>query len=103
MVGYQAVGTLGRLIQNGEPEVTIFGERIPIRAHVDTISGYSGHKGSDDLVEFVDKVSPKLHKVFCVMGELRSAMYLSQRIRDEVGVEALAPESGTSISLPVIE
>jgi hypothetical protein len=40
-----------------------------------------------------------LKKVFCVMGELKSALFLSQRIRDEVGVEAIAPEEGASITI----
>lgn len=101
LVGYQAVGTLGRVLQQGTPTVRIFGDEIPVRAQVHTISGYSGHKGSDGLVEFVHTIRAKLREVFCVMGETKSAMFLAQRLRDEVGVHATAPREGEVVILRV--
>ncbi|MCX6754090.1 MAG: MBL fold metallo-hydrolase, partial [Candidatus Nomurabacteria bacterium] len=53
LIGYQSVGTLGRSIENGAKEVRIMGEDVRIKAKVEMISGYSGHKDSDHLVEFV--------------------------------------------------
>ncbi len=99
LVGYQAVNTLGRLLQNGERFVNIMGDQIEVRARIETISGYSGHKGSDGLVEFVDSVKDNLKEVFCVMGETKSALFLAQRIRDTVGVKASAPREGDRIEL----
>src|ERR1035437_6616765 len=68
LTGYQTVGTLGRLILDGAKKVHIMGEEVTIRAHVAVISGYSGHKDSDHLVEFVGNTASTLKKVFVVMG-----------------------------------
>lgn len=99
LVGYQAVGTLGRLIQSGEKSVIINGETIDVNCRVDTISGYSGHKGSDQLVEFVEAIKTNIEEVFCVMGELKAQMYLAQRLRDQAGVHAVVPKEGEKVEL----
>lgn len=99
LVGYQAVNTLGRLIQSGEKTVTIHNRPVEVRCRVETISGYSGHKGSDQLVEFVDDIKKNLERVFCVMGEQSSEMFLAQRLRDQVGVHAEVPNEGDRIEL----
>jgi metallo-beta-lactamase family protein len=98
LTGYQAVGTPGRLIQEGIKTVHISGEDVVVRAHVVTISGYSGHKDSDGLVRFVEDTSDKLKKVFVVMGEPKSSMFLVQKLRDNLGVDAYAPERGELVS-----
>lgn len=99
LVGYQAVGTLGSQIQNGAKSVTIYDREIPVRCRVETISGYSGHKGSDQLVEFVNDIKKNIEQVFCVMGEKKSQLFLAQRLQDEVGVHATAPEEGQKTEL----
>ncbi len=99
-VGYQAVGTLGRIIQDGAKHVNILGKEIDIEAKIVTISGYSAHKDSDHLLEFVSHPAEKnLKKVFVVMGEVKSSLFLVQRIRDYLGVEAVAPEQDESVIL----
>jgi len=93
-VGYQAAGTLGRQLQDGAKVVEIYGEEKEVRAKIDSIPGYSSHKDSDGLTEFVAKAaeSGKLEKVFVVMGEPKSSMFLVQKIRDNLGVNAIHPE-----------
>ncbi len=98
-IGYQAVGTLGRLIQEGMKEVNILGTAVPIRARIEKIDGYSSHKDSDHLVEFVDKSAATLRKVFVVMGETGSSLFLAQKLRDYVGVHAVHPEEGDTVTL----
>ncbi len=98
-VGYQAAGSLGRQIQDGAKEVNINGQTVPVRAHVESISGYSSHKDSDHLVQFVESTAKTVKKVFAVMGEPKSALFLVQRLRDEVGVEATHPELGDTVIL----
>lgn len=100
MVGYQAAGTLGRRLSEGQKEVEIYGTVVPVRATIETISGYSGHKDVNGLVDFIDQV-PKdnLKKVFCVMGEEQSALFLTQRLRDYLGVKAVHPAEGQSVGL----
>ncbi len=99
LLGYQVVGTPGRMIQEGLKTVRITGENVPVRAHIVTILGYSGHKDSDGLVNFVGDTQDTVKKVFVVMGEPKSSMFLVQKLRDNFAVDAVAPEQGTSVTL----
>jgi metallo-beta-lactamase family protein len=99
LTGYQSVGTPGRLIQEGLKTVHISGEDVIVRAHIVTILGYSGHKDSDGLLNFVEDMQDRVKKVFVVMGEPKSSMFLVQKLRDNLGIEAFAPEKGSSVSL----
>lgn len=101
MMGYQAVGTLGRKLEDGAKLVNIYGENMPVRAEIKKIEGYSSHKDSDHLVEFVETASKggTLKKVFPVMGEPKSSLFLVQRLRDELGVNAEYPEYGEEVEL----
>lgn len=99
LTGYQSVGTPGRLIQEGVKTVRISGEDVVVRAHVVTITGYSGHKDSDGLLSFVEDMLDSLKKVFIVMGEPKSSMFLVQKLRDNLGLEAYAPEQGSTVTL----
>lgn len=99
LIGYQSVGTLGRLIEDGEKEVRINGEMISIKARIEKISGYSGHKDSDHLIQFVEKMADKVKRVYVAMGEPKSSLFLAQRLRDYLGVDAYAPEQGQVVDL----
>jgi metallo-beta-lactamase family protein len=99
LTGYQSVGSPGRLIQEGIKTVHIYGEDVTVRARVVTIHGYSGHKDSTALLNFVEDTQETLRKVFVVMGEPKSSMFLVQKIRDNLGIEARMPEAGESVSL----
>ncbi len=99
LVGYQAAGSLGRQLADGAKKVKIYGETVKIKAKIETLYGYSAHKDSDHLLEFVGTASSKLKEVFVVMGEPRASMYLAQRINDEFGVMAVVPEKGSTVQL----
>jgi metallo-beta-lactamase family protein len=99
LVGYQSMGTLGRQIQDGAKEIVIDGEKVKIRAEVKAIFGYSSHKDSDHLIEFVEQSAESLKKVFVTMGEPKSAMFLAQRLRDYVNVDASCPKKGDTVEL----
>jgi metallo-beta-lactamase family protein len=99
LAGYQSVGTPGRLIEEGIKTVRITGENVPVRAHIVTILGYSGHKDSDGLLNFVEDMQDTVQKVFVVMGEPKSEMFLAQKLRDNLGVNAIVPEQGSSVVL----
>ncbi len=98
-IGYQAVGTLGRKVQEGAKEVEILGANIRVNAHIEQIDGYSSHKDSDHLIEFVDKAAANVKKVFVVMGETKASLFLVQRLRDYLGVNAVHPEEGDVVKL----
>lgn len=99
LIGYQAVGTMGRDIESGAKEVTINKQKVPVRATVSKITGYSGHKDTDGLVEFAGNSQDTLKKVFTALGEPKSMMYLAQRIHNELGIKAEAAEPGKSVVL----
>ncbi len=99
LIGYQSVGTPGRLIEEGVKTVKIAGEYVQVRAHLAHIYGYSGHKDSDHLLGFIQEMRESLKKVFMVMGEPKSSMFLVQKVRDNLGIEAYAPEQGDSVTL----
>ncbi len=98
-IGYQAVGTVGRTIQSGAKEITLFGQNIKIKAHIESIDGYSSHKDSDHLLEFVSSTEKTAKKVFVVMGETKASLFLVQRIRDYLGLNAVHPEEGDTVVL----
>ncbi len=99
LTGYQSFGTLGRSILNGVKNITILRKRINIHATVAVIYGYSGHKDSDHLVEFVQNTADRVKKVFVVMGEPKSSMHLAQRLHDSLGIKASTPEAGDEVIL----
>lgn len=99
-VGYQSVGTLGRIIQDGAKHIKLLGKEIDIKATVRTISGYSAHKDSEHLIEFISHSADKnLKHVFVAMGEVKSSLFLVQRIRDYLGVHATAPDQNDEVVL----
>lgn len=99
LIGYQSVGTLGRLIQEGVKTLRIQGEEIPLKAKVEMISGYSGHKDLDHLVEFASHTVNKVKKIFTVMGEPKSSLFLAQRLKDNLGVSTKSPDRGEVIEI----
>jgi metallo-beta-lactamase family protein len=105
LVGYQPVGTLGRQLEDGVKEVFMDTdgnknngkEKVKVRATIEKIEGYSSHKDSEHLLEFVEKTTPQ--KVFVIMGEPKSSLFLTQRIRDYLDIEAVYPEEGKEYEL----
>lgn len=91
-VGYQGAGSLGRKLQDGLRNITIEGKVLYVKAKTDTISGYSAHKGRDDLISFVEDTAETLKTVFVTMGEQRSSNFLAQRLRDLLDVKAIVPK-----------
>ncbi len=99
LVGYQSIGTLGRKLFEGEKKVFIEGKSYHVKASVENIMGFSSHKDSDRLIEFVEKCSSTVKKVFVTMGEPKSSSFLVQRLRDYLGVDAILPEKGKRYEL----
>ncbi|MEI6305104.1 MAG: MBL fold metallo-hydrolase [Candidatus Taylorbacteria bacterium] len=101
LVGYQTTGSLGRHLADGAKKVHIHGEVVKVKAHIETLYGYSAHKDGDHLLEFVSTASSreKLKQVYVVMGEPGASMHLTQRINDELGVKAIVPVRGDDYEL----
>ncbi len=99
LVGYQSFGSLGRILQDGAKSVTILGDKINVRAKIETIRGYSAHPDQEGLMEFVRKSTETLKQIFVVQGEPSSALFFVQRVRDYLGINATAPQYGETIQL----
>ena len=92
VIGYQAAGSLGRRLLDGEKTVKILGDEINVRAEIRQINGFSAHADNPQLFDFVELSKDALKKVFVVQGEDAQALHFAQEIKDRLGVEAEAPE-----------
>lgn len=99
IVGYQAVGTLGRQLIEGVKVLKANREDVPVKAHVETLYGYSAHCDGEGLLEFANKAAAHVKEIFIVHGEPASAGFLAQRIRDYLGVKATVPNAGDSVKI----
>ena len=99
IVGYQAVNTIGRHIVDEEKEIYIHGNAVPLRARVVNIHGFSAHKDSEHLVEFVASTANTLKKVIVVLGEPKSTYFLGQKLHETYGVSVNVPERGDVMEL----
>lgn len=98
-VGYQAVGTLGRMIVDGAEEVKLFGETISIRARIAKLAGLSGHADKNGLLEWINGFTKKPERVFVVHGEDSVCDSFTDCLSQEYGFSAYAPYSGTRFNL----
>lgn len=98
-VGYQAVGTLGRVLVEGVDEVKLFGEPIEVRAEIKTLTGLSGHADKNGLIEWVEAFEENPRKIFVVHGEDSVCKSFVECLQVEHGLKAYAPYSGTEFNL----
>ena len=98
-VGYQAIGTLGRNIIEGEKEVRLFGETITVNAHIEELAGVSGHADKKGLLNWVNHFEKKPERVFVVHGEDLVCEDFTKCLKEEYGYNALAPYSGACFDL----
>jgi metallo-beta-lactamase family protein len=98
-VGYQAQNSLGRRIVDGEPNVKIHGEKIPVRAKVNTLGGFSAHAGQKDLLEWMSAIAPSKPRVIVTHGEDRARKVLAEQVRRRFGLKTLLPALGETVEL----
>lgn len=98
-VGYQAVGTLGRMIVDGVDEVKLFGEPIQVRAQIKKLVGMSGHADKNGLIDWVCGFEEKPQKIFIVHGEDTVCTSFAECLKLEYGQKTYAPYSGTVFNL----
>ena len=75
-VGYQAVGTLGRILVDGVDTVKLFGEEIMVQADIRVLPGISGHADREGLMRWLKAYEPTLKMVFVIMEKIQSARFL---------------------------
>lgn len=98
-VGYQAVGTLGRKLNDGEKTVKIFGDEIAVHAEITVLPGVSGHADKAGLLRWLNAMEQKPAHVFVNHGDDDACTAFSACLREEYGYEADAPYSGSAFDL----
>ena len=99
IVGFQAQGTLGRRLVEGAKQVTIFGEKIAVKAHIHLLGGLSAHAGQSDLLRWFDAVANSKPRLVLSHGEDRGRKPLAEIIAKRYGITAVQPEYGEVIEL----
>lgn len=98
-VGYQANGTLGRMLLEGAGEVKLFGEPIEVMAEIVKLEGVSGHADKAGLIKWITSFDDRLKQVFVVHGEDEVSTGFAKCLCDEYGLNAVAPYSGAEFDM----
>jgi len=97
-VGYQAAGTLGRLLVNGVPRVRLFGEEIPVRAQIHTVGGLSAHADQQGLLDWYG-ASPNHPPVALAHGENPAREALAVELKRRYGVTVTLSQPGMRLDV----
>lgn len=98
LVGYQAVGSRGRQLDDGATELKIHGNLIPVNAHITNVESFSVHADSDELVTWL-KMVKKPKKAYVVHGEVEGQEHMKERLTNELGWDVVIPKSNQSFSV----
>jgi metallo-beta-lactamase family protein len=98
-VGFQARGTLGRRIVDGEAEVRIHGRFHPVNARIEQLNGMSAHADQTDLMRWLGHLGSPPRRLFLTHGEPQASDALAELVRSRLGWNVEVPEYGTSVVL----
>ena len=98
-VGYQAIGTLGRIILDGAEEIRLFGKKFPMKMKVRRIEGFSAHAGKDELFNWVTNIKKAPRRVFITHGEEKAAEHFGKYLQEKTGWDTLVPEYKDTVVL----
>ncbi|CCQ96731.1 RNA-metabolising metallo-beta-lactamase [[Clostridium] ultunense Esp] len=98
-VGYQAEGTLGRIILNGAKRVKILGEEVAVKAEIYDLEGFSGHADQIMLIDWIRKLKKKPERIFIVHGEEKSSNTLASLVKEEFSIETIIPNIGDKFNI----
>ncbi len=99
IVGYQAMGTLGRQLVEGAPAVNIYGEWIAVHAQIHKLGGFSAHAGQTDLLNWFNVMAPSRPKVVLTHGEDKARIPLAKILQHQYGIIPVLPNYGDTIEL----
>lgn len=98
-VGFQAAGTTGRRVLEGEREVRIMKEYIPVRCHVERIGGLSAHADWKEVLRWLEPLKQAPRRVFTTHGEPEAAAAMAAHIRERFGWRVDAAHYGERVEL----
>ena len=99
LVGYQAAGTTGRRIEDGERTVKIFKELFPVRCHVERIHGFSAHADWKGILRWMEGLPAVPRHIYVTHGEPDAAQAMREHISDHFGWSAKIPRQGFRVDL----
>lgn len=99
IVGYQAIGTLGRVLVDGATRVKIFGDEIAVKAQIHTLGGFSAHAGQDQLLSWTGNFQAPKPRLYLVHGEPEAMQSLQQRFIQQHQWEVHITAMGEEISI----
>ncbi len=99
IVGFQSEGSLGRLLVEGAKTVSIFGEKIAVRARVRSLGGFSAHAGQTDLLNWFAPLAASKPRLFLTHGEAKGREPLARLIQERHGLTAGQPLLGDTVEL----
>ena len=102
-VGYQANGTLGRRLLEGEKNIKLFGEPIEVHARIESLHGISGHADMNGLIAWLKGFKAPLQHVFVVHGEDTVTEEFAQKVEETLGCPAWAPFPNGEVDLAANE
>ncbi len=99
-VGFQAAGTTGRHILDGDPAVTIFKESVPVRCHIARIAGFSAHADYAEILRWLEPLAPTPpRQTFVVHGEPDASAAMQAHLRERFGWTVQVPQYGDTFEL----
>jgi metallo-beta-lactamase family protein len=98
-VGYQSAGTTGRRVADGEKQVKILGQWIPVRCAIEKIGGFSAHADWKEVIRWLEGMPSPPKRVFVTHGEIGSAEAMAKRIRERFGWTIEVPKYGERFDL----
>lgn len=98
-VGYQAEGTLGKLIVDGAKEVTIFGEKVQVNAQIHNLEGFSGHADRDGLLSWIKGFQKEPKQIFLVHGEPQAKEDFADTVKNTLGYEPIVVKGNSEFVL----
>ena len=102
-VGYQANGTLGRRLLEGEKNIKLFGEPIEVHARIESLHGISGHADMNGLIAWLKGFKTPLQHVFVVHGEDTVTEEFAQKVEETLGCPTWAPFPNGEVDLAANE
>ena len=99
-VGYQAEGTLGRMLIDGAKEVKLFGEPVMVAAEIYNLQGFSGHADQQGLLDWLGGFKTPPKEIFIVHGEEQSKNDFAAKIKEVYGYEPTVIHSNSEFDLP---
>ena len=99
LTGYQAEGTLGRVLIEGAKSVYIHGQQIPVKAQIRKLNSYSGHGDQSEIMDWLKTMPAPPKKIFLTHGEDSARLALKAKIESDLKWNVEMPHLGWSFDL----